>query len=118
MAWQWQNFMAPLIYIKGKFLVEAVEYIYIYICVCVYIYIYIYIYIFLIEGSWKLWQLLMVTKKLLYWHAFIPVKKKFMVLSQKKKKKKSEEEEACGWNARGKSAFLRFFLACFSFNLK
>ena len=41
-----------------------------------------------------------------------------MVLSQKKKKKKSEEEEACGWNARGKSAFLRFFLACFSFNLK
>ena len=32
----------------------------------------------------------MVTKKLLYWHAFIPVKKKFMVLSPKKKVKKKK----------------------------
>ena len=33
----------------------------------------------------------MVTKKLLYWHAFIPVKKKFMVLSPKKKKVKKKK---------------------------
>ena len=100
MAWQWQNFMAPLIYIKGKFLVGAVENFY-----------------FLLKAvenfdNYSWWQ----RNYYIGMHLF-PLKRSLWFYP-KKKKKKSEEEEACGWNARGKSAFLRFFLACFSFNLK